>query len=131
MPTREEAKALLVGIPTANSVGLRDRALIGLLLYTFARVSAALAMRVEDYYPVGRRWWVRLHEKGDKHHEMPAHHRQAGPVPHAHRLRAPDALQPGGHAEGLPLGLAAVKLARHVPPDRHHAGLDPRGEACG
>ena len=59
--------------PTAWS-GLRDRALIGTLLYTFARVSAALAMRVEDYYPVGRRWWLRLHEKGGKHHEMPAHH---------------------------------------------------------
>jgi hypothetical protein len=21
-------------------------------------------MRVEDYYPNGKRWWVRLHEKG-------------------------------------------------------------------
>ncbi len=31
-------------------------------------------MRVEDYYPKGKRWWVRLHEKGGKRHEMPAHH---------------------------------------------------------
>ena len=31
-------------------------------------------MRVEDYYPQGKRWWVRLHEKGSKRHEMPAHH---------------------------------------------------------
>ena len=31
-------------------------------------------MRVEDYYPIGRRWWLRLHEKGGRHHEMPAHH---------------------------------------------------------
>ena len=31
-------------------------------------------MRVGDYYPVGKRWWVRLHEKGGKHHEMPCHH---------------------------------------------------------
>ena len=74
MPTREEAKALLADIPTDSLVGLRDRALIAMLLFTFARVSAALAMRVEDYYPVGKRWWVRLHEKGGKHHEMPAHH---------------------------------------------------------
>jgi integrase len=74
MPTREEAKALLAAIPANTLVGLRDRALIGSLLFTFARVSAALAMRVEDYYPVGKRWWVRLHEKGGKHHEMPAHH---------------------------------------------------------
>jgi integrase len=55
-------------------VGLRDRALIGTLLFTFARVSAATGMRVGDYYPVGKRWWVRLHEKGGKHHEMPCHH---------------------------------------------------------
>jgi len=32
------------------------------------------AMRVEDYFPQGKRWWVRLAEKGGKHHEMPVHH---------------------------------------------------------
>jgi hypothetical protein len=32
-------------------------------------------MKVEDYYPAGKRWWVRLHEKGGKRHEMPAHHK--------------------------------------------------------
>jgi integrase/recombinase XerD len=31
-------------------------------------------MRVEDYYAQGKRWWVRLHEKGGKRHEVPAHH---------------------------------------------------------
>jgi site-specific recombinase XerD len=74
MPTREEAKALLAAIPTDTLVGLRDRALVGTLLFAFARVSAALSMRVEDYHPVGKRWWLRLHEKGGKRHEMPAHH---------------------------------------------------------
>jgi integrase len=54
--------------------GLRDRALIGLMVYTFARVGAAVAMRVEDYFVQGRRGWVRLHEKGGKEHEMPTHH---------------------------------------------------------
>jgi hypothetical protein len=37
--------------------------------YTFARVSAATEMNVEDYYRQGKRWWVRLHEKGGKQHE--------------------------------------------------------------
>ena len=74
MPSREEAKALLAAIPTDSLVGLRDRVLIGTLLFTFARVGAATAMRVEDYYPVGRRMWVRLHEKGGRFHEMPVHH---------------------------------------------------------
>jgi site-specific recombinase XerD len=55
-------------------VGLRDRALIGVMVYTFARVGAALSMRVEDYYIQGRRGWVRLHEKGGKLHTLPCHH---------------------------------------------------------
>ena len=60
----EEAHELFVAIPTDTLVGLRDRALIGVLIYGFARVSAALSMRVEDYFPQGKRWWLRLHEKG-------------------------------------------------------------------
>ena len=56
-------------------VGLRDRALIGVMVYSFARISAAVAMQVEDYFANGKRWWVRLHEKGGKRHEMPAHHK--------------------------------------------------------
>ncbi len=70
----EEARQLLDSIDTSNVVGLRDRALIGLMVYTFARVGAATSMDVEDWYFQSRRWWVRLHEKGGKRHEMPAHH---------------------------------------------------------
>jgi site-specific recombinase XerD len=70
----EEAHELFSSIPTDTLIGLRDRALIGVLIYSFARVSAAVAMRVEDYFPQGKRWWLRLHEKGGKHHEMPVHH---------------------------------------------------------
>ena len=70
----DEARALIDGIDTTSLPGLRDRALIGLMVYTFARVGAALAMRVEDFYVQGRRGWVRLHEKGGKEHEMPTHH---------------------------------------------------------
>jgi integrase len=53
---------------------LRDRALIGLITYSFARVGAALAMRVDDVFVQNRRLWVRLREKGGKRHEMPCHH---------------------------------------------------------
>ena len=70
----DEARALLDVMDTSSPVGLRDRALIGLMVYTFARVGAALKMRVEDLYVQGRRTWVRLHEKGGKRHEMPCHH---------------------------------------------------------
>ena len=70
----DEARQLIDSIDCTSPVGLRDRALIALLIYTFARVSAAIGMNVEDYYVQGRRSWVRLHEKGGKRHDMPAHH---------------------------------------------------------
>lgn len=70
----EEARAMLDAIDVTTPVGLRDRALIALMVYTFARVGAAIGMRIEDVYIQGRRTWVRLHEKGGKVHEMPCHH---------------------------------------------------------
>jgi integrase/recombinase XerD len=72
--TGEQARELLDSIDTSTLVGLRDRALISVMTFAFARIGAVVAMRVEDYYPKGKRWWVRLHEKGGKRHEMPAHH---------------------------------------------------------
>jgi site-specific recombinase XerD len=54
--------------------GLRDRALIALMVYSFARIGAALGMKVEDAFVQNRRLWVRLLEKGGKSHEMPCHH---------------------------------------------------------
>ena len=69
-----EARALLDAIDVTKPVGLRDRALIGLMVYSFARIGAALAMKVEDVYAQNRGLWVRLHEKGGKRHEMPCHH---------------------------------------------------------
>jgi integrase/recombinase XerD len=69
-----EARELLDSIDTSDVAGLRDRALIGLMVYSFARVSAAVGMRVEDYAQRGKRCWLRLHEKGGKYHEVPAHH---------------------------------------------------------
>ncbi len=86
--TAEEARELLDSIAIARKtprgrateqdepaiVGLRDRALIGVMVYTFARVNAVLEMKVRDYFVQGRRGWVRLHEKGGKEHEVPCHH---------------------------------------------------------
>jgi site-specific recombinase XerC len=72
--TAEQTRRLLDSIDVSTPVGLRDRALIAVMTYALARVGAVVAMRVEDYYPQSKRWWVRLHEKGGKRHEMPAHH---------------------------------------------------------
>ncbi|MEE8164093.1 MAG: tyrosine-type recombinase/integrase, partial [Myxococcota bacterium] len=69
-----QARTLLDAIDTTRIVGLRDRAFIGVMVFSFARVSAVCGMRVEDYYPDGKRCWIRLHETGGKFHEVPAHH---------------------------------------------------------
>jgi len=69
-----EARALLDSIDVGNVVGLRDRALIGLMVYSFARIGAALGMTIEDVFTQNRRLWVRLREKGGKRHAMPCHH---------------------------------------------------------
>ena len=71
----EDARHLLESIDGSTIIGLRDRALIATMVYSFARISAVLAMKVEDYYPNGKRWWIRLHEKGGKFHEVPVHHK--------------------------------------------------------
>jgi len=74
--TAEDTRLLLESIDPSSLIGLRDRALIALMTYTFARVGAAAEkMRIEDVYTQGRRTWVRLHEKGGKRHEMPCHHK--------------------------------------------------------
>lgn len=69
-----ETRRLLDSIDSSTLAGLRDRALIALMVHTFARVGAALKMRVSDLRLSDRRYWVRLHEKGGRHHEMPLHH---------------------------------------------------------
>jgi integrase/recombinase XerD len=71
----EEATALLAGMNISSVVGLRDRALIAVMTYTFARVGAEVSLTVEDYFSQKRRWWLRLHEKNGKVNEMPCHHK--------------------------------------------------------
>jgi integrase len=69
-----EWRTLLDSIPAVTLRDLRDRALIATLTYSFARINAALRMKVEDLRPRGSGWTIRLHEKGGKHHAMPCHH---------------------------------------------------------
>jgi site-specific recombinase XerD len=69
-----EWRKLIDSIPTETVRDLRDRALIATLTYSFARITAALRMKVEDLRPKGASWQVQLHEKGGKRHTMPCHH---------------------------------------------------------
>ena len=70
-----EARLLLASIDGSDLADRRDRALLAVMVYSFARVSAVVRMDVEDYYQQGKRWWLRLHEKGGKHHALPVHHK--------------------------------------------------------
>jgi len=70
----DDARALLNSIPTDTLPGLRDRAIIATMTYSFSRVSATLAMDVKDVFSMHHRLWLRLLEKGGKHHEVPCHH---------------------------------------------------------
>ena len=78
--TPAETRSLLDGIDPGSLVGLRDRALLSVMVYSFARVSAVVGMRRQDYFLQGTRGWLRLHEKGGKRHDVPAHHRAEAAV---------------------------------------------------
>jgi site-specific recombinase XerD len=69
-----EWRRLIDSILTETVRDLRDRALIATLTYGFARIGAALKMKVEDLEPKGSGWLIRLHEKGGKEHSLPCHH---------------------------------------------------------
>ena len=72
--TDQETRKLFDRLDTSHVVGLRDRAILAVLVYAVGRVSAVTSMWVRDFFPSGRRWKNRLHEKGGKHHEVLAHH---------------------------------------------------------
>lgn len=69
----EEARFLLDSMGTGDISDLRDRALISIMLFAFARVGAVIGMDVEDFYRQKKGWWFRLHEKGGKRLDLPAH----------------------------------------------------------
>jgi integrase len=70
----EEVRQLLDAIDASSAIGLRDRALLSLMAYSFARIGAALQMKVKDFYPQGTSWFIRLHEKGGRERQLPCHH---------------------------------------------------------
>jgi integrase len=49
--------------------------LLGVLAYTFARIGSVVNLKVEDYYPSGKRFLLRFREKGGKEKELSVHHK--------------------------------------------------------
>ena len=73
MLSTAQIQALLDGIDVSTLAGLRDCPLLGVLVYSFARVTAAVSMRVADYYTQGPRSFFRHHEKGGRYNVVPSH----------------------------------------------------------
>ena len=70
----KHARQLMHSIGTANEVGQRDRAVIGVLIYTAARVGAVARLCRRDFYEVAEQYCLRFHEKGGKIQEIPVRH---------------------------------------------------------
>ena len=70
----EQARRLLRSIDTTHVVGLRDRAIIGILVYTAVRVGAVAALRRKDLYDLGDQYCLRFTEKAGKSRELPVRH---------------------------------------------------------
>lgn len=74
---QEDARKVLGAIPADTLVGLRDRAILASMIYSFARVGSVVRLKVKDFYVQGSRAWLVLHEKGGKFLKVPAHHKAA------------------------------------------------------
>lgn len=78
----EEIKTLFETINGGSLLHIRDKALFSVLLYSWARVSALVALKVEDYYQRKGERWLRLQEKRGKIHEVPVHSKAREAVDH-------------------------------------------------
>jgi len=125
-----EARQLLDSIDVSTVTGLRDRALIALMVFSFARIGAALGMKVEDVYTQNRRLWVRLREKGGKQHAMPCHHSLEA---YLHAYLEGTGIE--GDAKGplfRTIGRGTKQLSRTVLPQANaHAMMRRRATAAG
>ena len=129
------ARQLLKSIDTSHPVGLRDFAVIGILIYTAARVGAVAKLRRRDFYEAGDQFCLRFHEKGGKDREIPVRHDlQLTLTRHLDEsgLRGADPLSPLFRSAVrrtkrlTPHGLTANDMARMVKRRLQDVGLSSR-----
>jgi site-specific recombinase XerD len=72
--TVKGARDLLDSIKTDKVVGLRDRAIIAMLIYTAARAGAVAKLVREGLYHAGDQWMLHFEEKNGKSREIPVRH---------------------------------------------------------
>jgi integrase/recombinase XerD len=131
--SQAEARQFLDAIDISTLAGLRNRALVGIMAFSFARVGAVVKMNVEDFFQNGRRCWFRLHEKGGKFHEVPAHHKAEEFVADylaaagiGHDAKGPLFRTFDRHRQLTALRMHANDVLRMVKRQAHDAGLTHR-----
>lgn len=72
--TIPQARRLMKSLNTGHVIGLRDRAIIAIMIYTAARVGAVATLRCGDFYDLGDQFCLRFAEKGGKSREIPVRH---------------------------------------------------------
>ena len=70
----DQARRLLSTVDTSHVVGLRDRAIIAMLVYTAARIGAVARLRLRDLFDAGDQYCLRFLDKGGKSREIPVRH---------------------------------------------------------
>ena len=72
--TIKQARKLLSSINTDNVVGLRDKAIMSILIYTASRVGAVARLKLKDLYDTGDQYCLHFLDKGGKSREIPVRH---------------------------------------------------------
>lgn len=72
--TSKQARKLLSSINTDNVVGLRDKAIMSILIYTASRVGAVARLKLKDLYDTGDQYCLHFLDKGGKSREIPVRH---------------------------------------------------------
>lgn len=68
------ARQLLASLDTSDVIGLRDRAIIAILIYTASRAGAVATLKRGSFYHAGDQWTLHFEEKGGKSREIPVRH---------------------------------------------------------
>ena len=72
--TIKQARTLLSSINIDNVVGLRDKAIVSILIYTASRVGAVARLKLKDLYDTGDQYCLHFLDKGGKSREIPVRH---------------------------------------------------------
>ncbi len=111
-----QARQLLASLDTSHVVGLRDRAILAILVYTSSRAGAVAKLRRADVYNAGRQWMLHFDEKGGKSREIPVRHDLEGFI-----MAYIDAAGMRDAPKDTPLFQSALKRQRRLTGKQLHA----------